>query len=748
MKSFLKFLSRNKLYTAIEAVGLIVSLAMAILGGCYVWQQEKVAKGDSTWKKYYAVSTSTEEIDYALEGFAEFALDEIPEVENSTLFCPTSISGVVNGHRFPNIPTFEIDARFLEFFPVKWVEGGTAHLGKGEVVVSSSFANEHSPDRSILGTEIQLFGPSGGTVVGVFEDFKRSLFGEVQLICFHEPHPLDGPGRICVVQSSAREEELIPKLMEMIRRHTDTLNSPNSGTVLRWDKVYFSPLNRGRGVLNDGFSKGNHSLVFMLLTVLLLVLISSIFNYVNLNITLAGSRAREMATRTVYGASRRETLLGYIKESLLFTGVCGLLSVLLAYLLAPTLSRYIGGDIPLEMHLGVLLILFVLALTMIIGVICGFISATIVSGFSTIEVLNGTFRYKHKKFFSRLFIVIQSTIAVLLLALSLVMERQMSHMLRRPLGFDAEDVYHMHTFGLNDEILALSGINDYAYGSAPITSNGIDLQSVTFYVMDEKAFRMLGFNIIEDWHTPQELGIWLTESAARSLNVSLNRPTHPMLEGPDMEGAHFAGIIGDFALSDAAHIDPAAIGAIMILPYDSDLLLKVSDRDVVPILEEKYREICTRAYGFVWNEEQNGFITDKLEEGLGEAKCYMRMLECFMILALLLSLLGLFAMSAYYADEKAHDIAVKKVFGGSIRSEMLNAVALYMVLVGTSCLLAIPFAVWLSGRFLERFSYRIEGYWWIFAVAAILVLLASFVAVFWQTLRAARTDPAVELKKE
>jgi putative ABC transport system permease protein len=105
-------------------------------------------------------------------------------------------------------------------------------------------------------------------------------------------------------------------------------------------------------------------------------------------------------------------------------------------------------------------------------------------------------------------------------------------------------------------------------------------------------------------------------------------------------------------------------------------------------------------------------------------------------------------MSALYASERTHDIAVRKVFGSTVRGETLKSVGSYMVLVGISCLIAVPVAVWLAGKYLEDFNYRISGYGWIFAVAVLITLAISFLAVLWQNLKAAKTNPAIELKKE
>ena len=126
----------------------------------------------------------------------------------------------------------------------------------------------------------------------------------------------------------------------------------------------------------------------------------------------------------------------------------------------------------------------------------------------------------------------------------------------------------------------------------------------------------------------------------------------------------------------------------------------------------------------------------------------MRLVEVFMLLSIIISLLGLVAMSTYYADEKSRDIAVRKVLGSTVDAEAWRTIRDYMVLVGIACLIGIPIAVYVAQEYLKDFIYRLEGYWWIFVVAVLLSVAIAFVSVLWQTLKAARTNPAVELKKE
>ena len=121
------------------------------------------------------------------------------------------------------------------------------------------------------------------------------------------------------------------------------------------------------------------------------------------------------------------------------------------------------------------------------------------------------------------------------------------------------------------------------------------------------------------------------------------------------------------------------------------------------------------------------WLDDNFAEAMKPARNNMRLVEVFMLLSILISLLGLLAMSTYYADEKSRD---------------------YMVLVGIACLIGIPIAVFAAQEYLKDFIFRLEGYWWIFLLAVAITLAISFLAVLWQTLKAAKTNPAVELKKE
>jgi putative ABC transport system permease protein len=143
-----------------------------------------------------------------------------------------------------------------------------------------------------------------------------------------------------------------------------------------------------------------------------------------------------------------------------------------------------------------------------------------------------------------------------------------------------------------------------------------------------------------------------------------------------------------------------------------------------------------------------GFVRDINKKMLAPVRRTLHLVELFAVLAVLISLLGLLAMSTYFADENTKQIAVRKVFGSDVSRETWRTVKDYMVLVGIAVVIGIPVAVWMAGRYLSRYAYRIDGYWWIFVLAAAIAVAIAFGSVLWQTLKAAKTNPAVELKKE
>ena len=769
MNSYLKFLSRNKLYTAIEAVGLIVSLAFVILIGSYVRQQWKTAHGAPEWKHYYDVSASPNSLDMTQFGLASLIKENVPGVDRASTLGIGVVAGTVDDTPVDDL-MWVVEPDYFAMFPVQWVRGSAEDLRGGGIAISESKARELDIGRDIIGRTLNNYDDTL-TIRAVYRDMGMPLIlteGGFLLVQEYKTIVRGAvPPTACLISSTMEEGELKPALEALFTAHNIDRWSRNSGlefngSLERLDRIYFSDLNRAG---SSCFKKGNRSLLKMLSAVVLLLLLSAIFNYINLSTALAGRRVKEMGMRAILGADRKEIVLSQLLESLIFTAVCMAFAVLLAYTFTPLLSRFVDVRFrsvqlisePFAWKWDAIAVCSVALFTVLLGLSAGWIPTKMASTYDLAQIVKGDYRVRNKRVFSKVFIVIQAALAVMLIAFALVLEHQFSHMLHRPLGGNVKDLYYQEPVSDAhvDAVLSLPFVAEHGWAKGWPGMPGVisgspkrnsDERIWTGYIFcDTAAFRLFNFDIVEDFHSPGRSGLWLSESAV--MGVEEEPVPQKLLVEDDI-----AGIVKDFALSDAAHIEQSEMGVVHVSSStkDKNLVLRItgSHADAERKLSELYKKFSMEQNGNEGYPRMNYFIEDRLREGLQEAENYLRMIELFMILAVLVSQLGLLAMSAFFAGEKTHDVAVRKVFGGTVRGEVLRGVREYMLLVGIACILAVPVAVYLAERYLQEYNYRISGYGWIFAVAVIISLTIAFGTVLWQTLKAAKTNPAVELKKE
>ena len=779
MKSYLKFLSRNKLYTAIEFIGLAVSLAFVILIGAYVRQQWRVARGYPEWKNTYAVGLNNRTVEMAPKsGLAELLKESVPEIEKASVYSCLGTEGSLGNVSFYNKRIAVVNPDFLEMFPVRWVSGNPEGLLESHTVaVTERFAQEHFPGEEVLGKIWEDRDGQHHTVVAVFRDLGASIFPSKDLVFLqvyaNEPLSRGYSGSTtCFVRSDELEEKLTVDIDAVLEAHLrnswnrDETRVMKNGSIERMDRLYFSDLNNGRCLL-----KGNRSLLRMLSAVVLLLLLSAIFNYINLSSALAGRRVKEMGVRSILGATKAQIEWTFLKESLVFTIACTVFAVLLAYAFRPFFAHYVDWSAPsspvsapFAWNWNFGMVAAIVGLTLLLGLAAGWIPSRIASRFDTIRVVKGDYRSASKRIITKVFIVFQTGLSVLLIAFSLVMERQYNHMVHRPLGANIDGLYIQQLVqdsGHEDALKALpfvaemdqaEGFPGHPYMTMDVqdTENGGTV-SCAFVYCGPEAFRWYGFEVVEDFHAPDGCGYWLSESAFNRFRTDSADPKMPVFLGDWFQGT-VAGVVKDFAVTDAAHVDDKLLGILSVsnsMNASSRVLRIDGDHKEAEMkLRELFKRFSMEKEGHEGYPGNNGFMKDMLEVKLGEAENYMRLIELFMFLAVMVALLGLLATSSLYATEKTHDVAVRKVFGGTVGGEVMRGVGMYMLLVGIACILAIPVAVWMSARYLEDFNYRISGYGWIFAVAVIITLVISFLAVLWQTLKAAKTNPAIELKKE
>ena len=173
----------------------------------------------------------------------------------------------------------------------------------------------------------------------------------------------------------------------------------------------------------------------------LLLLISALINYVNLNVALTGKRAKEMASRRLVGAQRSDIIWKFLCESFAFT-VCGfVVGLARAHAMSPGINRLLAADIPVKVPFSISYVVAYLLITITVSLLAGFMPAAIIAKIRPIDVVKGTFQYHSKKTLSKVFIVLQNVIVIILISLVIAMELQMRHMVERPIGLHTDNLY-------------------------------------------------------------------------------------------------------------------------------------------------------------------------------------------------------------------------------------------------------------------------------------------------------------------
>ena len=792
MKSYLKFLSRNKLYTAIEAVGLVISIAFVILIGNYVWQQYSIAHENPIGDRVYAVGNDQY---VALSWWDKAEFDaKIPEAE---AVCRVSSREevmviTIGESKVQDIMT-QVDPEFFEIFPnYQLLEGNLEEYGlKGHCLISESFARKHftgSPIGKQLSMENYFAGEETFTVCGVYKDFSGTMMPPSDILSNPEYDAAYSSGRIhpfstigqyvtlIKVKEGTDREALAKKVEDICKEHYDS-NFVKSTPIYTVPELYFNPE-------QWIFHRGNKSVLQMLLVVVLLLLTSAIFNYVNLNLALSGKRAKEMATRRLLGAPQGSIVWKYIGESILFTAVCFALALLLSWALLPIMNELLlnvttdtGNTwmyIPVTLGLSAGTVAAYALAIVLIGALAGIAPALFASRFAPIDIVRGTFRRRSKMVFSKVFIVFQNTVSVILIAMAILMEAQLGHMMHRPLNARSEGLYFLGFYArdysevepLVDRLNRIPEVKRVAFGRGFPGQMNMELgfkapdgthHQTQVIACTPEYFEMLGLKVVKDFGTPRENSVWMSQSLANEIELSDTTMTYYagkfQVNGINTE--YVGGVFEDIPTSDATASDPTTNSAIIMAPaqsilYGNGLMIEVEGdkRTADKAIMEAYAAYSEEKNGTYVEPGQNGYIMDVINRQLLPVKMALRLVELFMVLSVLIALLGLLAMSAYYSGENTKSIAVRKVFGSDVLRETRRTVKDYMVLVGIACIIGIPVSVWMAGKYLSRYTYRIENYWWIFVLAVVLTFAMAFGSVLWQTLKAAKTNPATELKKE
>ncbi len=777
--TYLRFLSRNKLYTFIEVFGLSVALGFVILLASYARTEFSVGAKQPLSQRLYVVGAG-DSFGMTL-GTSEEFFPSIPEIKGWTRICDGGNADIMVGDDYYQAAEASIDTNFFKFFDYRLTGCPKDKVleNEDEVILSESFAKKVFGNESPIGRSISV-GKSNLTVTGVIEDFgPTDVFRHFDMLtsikCAQKKYAwmdnFGGTIPIVRLDNGTDVEKVRQDLLKKYMDYWDFYKADNSGNAFFWgssltrlDKVYFS----GQEAYNI-LRTGDRKQVELLFFVALVLLISAIFNYINLTVAQTGKRAKEMMTRRLLGESSRNIVARYIAESFAFTVGCFAAGCLLAYSFKPFFDRILSADIVLTPDLATALYA-VLALV-VISIVSALLPAMLVSHFKPIDVVKGEFRFKNKMIFAKVFIVLQTVFSTVLIAMAITMTAQVSYLVKLPYGYETKDIIQVNSYALGFDrgpqealqarLKALPQVKDAGLGinsPAACGANGLHDSDdnlsgwLRLAQMDTTSLRILGINVLEKYSELTSPKVLLTETSKRNLGVTAE---HPFAGGSYTNGEYeICGVIPDFRANNAL-FEPMENeqNSIRIIdenyPYACIQLLRITgDRsEAMEAVNAACMEFARETLGIPADMESY-YLDEKLVDDLKGTRNTMLLVISFMVMAILISALGLFAMSLYYTEQQSRQIAVRKVFGAEVGSAVWTLSKSFMLMSVTAVVLAAPLAVWGITYYLQGFYTKITFPWWAIILASLISLLISLLSVLGQTYAAATENPVKNLGQE
>ncbi len=777
-RSYFTFLGRNKGYTAINFFGLSLALAMILLISTYTIRSLSTDSFHSKIDRIH-IFTNGEET-YSAYFLSKHLRDRFPEIESGTILSIDADNVWIGSNRDQfSVQMLMADSSVFNIFSLEMVEGNEEEFTTGhyrKVIVSERFARQlvGGSGISVVGLPILFQDPASvaeqeaWTICGVMRDIENSTIPACDIMVRAEMLPLTnaahndymanaGAGLTCLLLApNVDVEALEAKMLEACKEFYWVYREGHYDKVklLPFADHYFTQMKS-----TPEFNKGNRDFVLVLFSVAFVLLLFALINYVNLTMAQTGLRAKEMATRRLLGASKTEVMLRMIGEAVLFALLSAIVALCLAEWATPLACRLLNYDYTIWSEMSFGYVATALGCVFGIGAVSGLLPALSISTYKPIDVVKGAFRTRSKMLYGRIFIALQHTITVIMLIAAGTIYLQIRHQINMPLGYNTEDIFVVKNTDLFsssndvkrfvDELKKLPCVEAVGVGhGVPLEgTNNVTFKSIAFQQIqgDSAYFNILGLRVKTPSNSAEPA--WgVTELAFRTLGVD---ESVKQLEF-DGKKLPVGDIYYDFRLFHTYREQtPALLNNIGEWPFEKRMpwATVIRTRGDHTEAVKAIREMLAETHPQVrWNDEYSCYLTDRIRELFEEQIRLRKVVTIFTLLAVIISALGLLAISTYYIGQRRQEIAIRKVMGATSAEIVKQLVASFLRMVAVGAVVALPLAWWLMNRWLQDYSYRIGMPVWVFVAAVVAVLVFALLNVLWQSRKAAEANPIDSIK--
>ncbi len=534
----------------------------------------------------------------------------------------------------------------------------------------------------------------------------------------------------------------------------------------------------------------NRKYMSVFITIALLILVVACINYINLATARSVTRAKEIGLRKTFGGVRSQLFFQFMVESFLMVCGASLFALLLVALFLSPFNDMTGKTFSIGHLFDPDMLLIIGGIIVLVTLLAGSYPALFVSGFEPATVLKGKFAFrKGSNSFRQFLTTVQFSVAIMLLVGSVVVVRQTNLMRNSKLNEAGKQIVSIRYGGFSGPA------TDSKYGTFKnLVLEDPSIQSMTLanhlprldyfgpinmqmqfpdYGPDQHDWFQLngdfdfpktfGMKLIagrdfDPSHTADSNAVLLNTEAVKALNTTpedvigktIIRPGYSMGYGPiDTTQAPISGmvigVIEDFPYRSMHHkIEPLAISP---RPHPIDRIIHVKLPAIqmgekIAALERKWKQVFPD-FGFdYW------FVDEEFGRMYENETQIAKLTKQFSGLAMLITCVGLYGLAAFLSKQRIKEIGIRKTLGASNKQILWLLLKVFGKILLISCIIGIPIAVYLSGRWLQTFEYRTQLSVFVFAGAIAAIGLITILSVGYESLRASMANPVKALHSE
>lgn len=779
-------LSKNRQFSFLNLIGLSTGLACAIL--VYLWVSDELSVNtfNENDERIYQVMQSITEGDGAIENTPGLLADalsrEMPEVERAAAFIPSSWfpdKGLFSFGRTRIRAGVEfVGNDYFNIFPCRFTEGNKGQLfaGKNNIAISGELA-------------LKLFGSTSGVTGKTIEWKQKDFSGNYIVAGVFEKFPANSTIQLDAVLNYALFLEKNPKLLKwgnndpytylLLKKGTDVdaFNKKIAGFVKsklaaskevlfvqRFSDTYL--YNR----YNNGVPSGGRIEYVKLFSVIsIFILAIACINFMNLSTAKAVMRMKKVSIQKIVGASRRSLMLQYFSETLLMVFLSLLVAIAIVIILLPAFENIAKKDLYIRFDAG--FILGITGISLITAFIAGSYPAVYLSGFKPAIILKGKLSNAISETWVRKgLVVFQFAVSAVLIVSVLVAYRQMQLIQTAHLGYDRHQVIYFDRGGeLPDkekgletfiqEVKAIPGVvnaSNFRHGIVNRDGGTTDITWQGKSPDDKTPFTDIacGYNFIETMGIQLKEGrsystafgsdndkVVLNEAAVKAMQLANPVGKTVMIWG---EKKQIIGITKDFHFQSLHERIKPCFFDLNMNQRVSKIAVKLeagNEKAAIDRISAFYKNYTGEAldYTFLDNDYLALYVS---EQRVAVLAAY------FAGMAIVVSCLGLFGLTAFTAQKRQKEISIRKIMGASVSHIAAMLSKDFLMLICLALLIACPCAWWIASHWLQSFAYRIHIGSSVFILAALAVILIALLTVSFQSIKAALANPAGSLKNE